>query len=90
MAAMDCLVSGYRRDHRRKPERGRSTTNWLARMDELGLNEEDYWFLSGSAQIWFRTHHSGFGLGFERCVMYLTGMGNIRDVTSIPKNCQQL
>ena len=36
------------------------------------------------------TRHAGFGLGFERCVMYLTGMGNIRDVNPIPKNSKQL
>ena len=60
------------------------------RIKELGLNEEDYWWYLdlrrfGSAE------HSGFGLGFERMMMYLTGMQNIRDVIPFPrtpKNCE--
>ena len=60
------------------------------RMNELGLKEEDYWWYLdlrrfGSAQ------HAGFGLGFERMMMYLTGMQNIRDVIPFPrtpKNCE--
>ena len=54
------------------------------RIDEMGLNKDDYW--------WYRdlrkyggTPHAGFGLGFERVVMYLTGMQNIRDVISYPR-----
>lgn len=61
-----------------------------ARIKELGLKEEDYWWYLdlrrfGSAE------HSGFGLGFERMMMYLTGMQNIRDVIPFPrtpKNCE--
>ena len=61
-----------------------------ARIKELGLNEEDYWWYLdlrrfGSAE------HAGFGLGFERMMMYLTGMQNIRDVIPFPrtpKNCE--
>ncbi len=61
-----------------------------ARIRELGLNEEDYWWYLdlrrfGSAE------HAGFGLGFERMMMYLTGMQNIRDVIPFPrtpKNCE--
>ena len=60
------------------------------RIKELGLKEEDYWWYLdlrrfGSAE------HSGFGLGFERMMMYLTGMQNIRDVIPFPrtpKNCE--
>lgn len=60
------------------------------RMKEMDLNEEDYWWYLdlrrfGSAP------HSGFGLGFERMMMYLTGMQNIRDVIPFPrtpKNCE--
>ncbi len=60
------------------------------RMKELGLKEEDYWWYLdlrrfGSSQ------HAGFGLGFERMMMYLTGMQNIRDVIPFPrtpKNCE--
>ena len=61
-----------------------------ARIKELGLKEEDYWWYLdlrrfGSAK------HAGFGLGFERMMMYLTGMQNIRDVIPFPrtpKNCE--
>ena len=59
------------------------------RMDELGLKPEDYDFYL-DLRKYGSTRHSGFGLGFERCVMYLTGMGNIRDVIPFPrtvKNC---
>ena len=60
------------------------------RMKELGLPEEEYWWYLdlrrfGSAP------HAGFGLGFERMMMYLTGMANIRDVIPFPrtpKNCE--
>ena len=57
--------------------------------DELGLKPEDYDFYL-DLRKYGSTRHSGFGLGFERCVMYLTGMGNIRDVIPFPrtvKNC---
>ena len=60
-----------------------------ARMEELGLKEEDYDFYL-DLRKYGSTRHSGFGLGFERCVMYLTGMGNIRDVIPFPRtvnNC---
>ena len=54
------------------------------RLHELGLKEEDYWWYLdlrryGGAQ------HAGFGLGFERMVMYLTGISNIRDVLLFPR-----
>mgnify|MGYP004624312807 CR=1 FL=1 len=57
--------------------------------EELGLKPEDYDFYL-DLRKYGSTRHSGFGLGFERCVMYLTGMGNIRDVIPFPrtvKNC---
>lgn len=55
-----------------------------ARMKELGLKEEDYsWYLDTRR---FGTNiHSGYGLGFERMVMYLTGISNIRDVEIFPR-----
>ena len=88
VAAMDCLVPGIgeiiggsqREDDFVKLEK---------RMDELGLKKEDYDFYL-DLRKYGSTRHSGFGLGFERCVMYLTGMGNIRDVIPFPrtvKNC---
>ncbi|MFL0267599.1 asparagine--tRNA ligase [Candidatus Clostridium radicumherbarum] len=55
-----------------------------ARMDELGLNKEDYWWYL-ELRKYGETVHSGFGLGFERILMYLTGMSNIRDVIPFPR-----
>ena len=60
------------------------------RMNELGLNEEDYWWYLDLRRYGSITH-SGFGLGFERLMMYITGMPNIRDVIPFPrtpKNCE--
>ncbi|AMJ39663.1 asparagine--tRNA ligase [Anaerotignum propionicum] len=54
------------------------------RMDELGLNKDDYWWYL-DLRKYGGTRHAGFGLGFERAVMYLTGMGNIRDVLPYPR-----
>ena len=65
-------------------------TSWSNRIKELGMKAEDYRYLHGSEKIRFRRSHAGFGLGFERCVMYLTGMSNIRDVLPYPRtvgNC---
>ena len=53
------------------------------RMDELGLKKEDYWWYL-DLRKYGGTRHSGYGLGFERAVMYLTGMSNIRDVLPYP------
>ncbi len=89
VAAMDCLVPGIgeiiggsqREDKLELLER---------RMEELGLNQEDYGFYLDLRRFG-SVRHAGFGLGFERCVMYLTGMGNIRDVVPFPrtvKNCE--
>lgn len=61
-----------------------------ARMKELNLNEEDYWWYIDLRRFG-SSEHSGFGLGFERMMMYLTGMQNIRDVIPFPrtpKNCE--
>ena len=88
VAAMDCLVPGIgeiiggsqREDKLELLEK---------RIDELGLNREDYEFYL-DLRRYGSARHAGFGLGFERCVMYLTGMGNIRDVIPFPrtvKNC---
>ena len=89
VAAMDCLVPGIG-EIIGGSQREDDYDKLVARMDELGLNREDYELYlelrnCGSAR------HSGFGLGFERCVMYLTGMGNIRDVIPFPRtvnNCE--
>lgn len=54
------------------------------RMKELGLNQKDYWWYLDLRKFG-GTKHAGFGLGFERVLMYLTGMANIRDVISFPR-----
>uniref|UniRef100_UPI000838C6B2 asparagine--tRNA ligase n=1 Tax=Thermotalea metallivorans TaxID=520762 RepID=UPI000838C6B2 len=54
------------------------------RMDEMGLHKEDYWWYL-ELRKYGGTRHAGFGLGFERAIMYLTGMSNIRDVISFPR-----
>ena len=62
----------------------------LERMEEFGLNKEDYWWYLELRKFGTATH-SGFGLGFERMIMYLTGVSNIRDVIPFPrtpKNCE--
>ena len=53
-------------------------------MAELGLKEEDYWWYLNLRKFG-GARHSGYGLGFERAVMYLTGVSNIRDVLPYPR-----
>ena len=61
----------------------------LSRIKELGMNPEDYsWYLA--LRKYGGTTHSGFGLGFERMVMYLTGIANIRDVIPFPRTVSNL
>ena len=55
-----------------------------ARMDELGLDEKDYWWYM-DLRRYGGVKHAGYGLGLERIIMYLTGMGNIRDVLPFPR-----
>ncbi len=88
VAAMDCLVPGIG-----EIIGGSQREDDLAvlqnRMAECGLKEEDYDFYL-DLRRYGSARHAGFGLGFERCVMYLTGMGNIRDVIPFPRtvgNC---
>ena len=62
----------------------------VKRIEELGLKAEDYGFYL-DLRKYGSARHAGFGLGFERCVMYLTGMANIRDVLPFPRtvnNCE--
>ena len=56
----------------------------LERMKELGLNEEDYWWYLDLRRFG-GARHAGFGLGFERLIMYITGISNIRDVLPFPR-----
>ena len=89
VAAMDCLVPGIG-EIIGGSQREDDYEKLLARMNELGLKEEDYGFYL-DLRKYGSTRHAGFGLGFERCVMYLTGMSNIRDVIPFPRtvgNCE--
>lgn len=89
VAAVDCLVPGIG-EIIGGSQREDDYEKLLARMNELGLKEEDYKFYL-DLRKYGSTRHAGFGLGFERCVMYLTGMGNIRDVIPFPRtvgNCE--
>ncbi len=88
VAAMDCLVPGIG-EIIGGSQREDKLAVLEARMEEMGLNKEDYDFYL-DLRRYGSVRHAGFGLGFERCVMYLTGMGNIRDVIPFPrtvKNC---
>jgi len=88
VAAVDCLVPGIgeiiggsqREDDFDKLRR---------RMSELNLSEEEYAFYL-DLRKYGTTPHAGFGLGFERCVMYVTGMANIRDVLPYPRTVGSL
>ena len=83
VAAMDCLVPGIgeiiggsqREDDYQKLKQ---------RIEELGMTEEQYGFYM-DLRKYGSTRHAGFGLGFERAVMYITGMENIRDVLPFPR-----
>ena len=89
VAAMDCLVPGIG-EIIGGSQREDDYDKLKSRMDELGLKEEDYKFYM-DLRKYGSTRHAGFGLGFERCVMYLTGMSNIRDVIPFPRtvnNCE--
>ncbi len=55
-----------------------------AKINDMGLSEEEYWWYL-ELRKYGETKHSGFGLGFERAVMYVTGMKNIRDVIPFPR-----
>ena len=89
VAAMDCLVPGIG-EIIGGSQREDDYDKLVARMDELGLRKEDYGFYL-DLRKYGSTRHSGFGLGFERCVMYLTGVSNIRDIIPFPRtvnNCE--
>ena len=83
VAAADCLVPGVGEiiGGSQREERLELLTQ---RMAELGLKEEDYWWYL-DLRRYGSCRHAGFGLGFERMVMYLTGVSNIRDVELHPR-----
>ena len=89
VAAMDCLVPGIG-EIIGGSQREENLELLDQRMEELGMDKEGYQFYL-DLRRYGSVRHAGFGLGFERCVMYLTGMGNIRDVLPFPRtvgNCE--
>ena len=87
VAAMDLLVPGIG-ELIGGSQREERLDVLLERMAELGLPEEDYWWYLDLRRFG-GTRHAGFGLGFERLIMYLTGMTNIRDVIPFPRTTGQ-
>ena len=88
VAAMDLLVPGIG-EIIGGSQREDNYEKLVKRMEEMNLNVEDYDFYL-DLRKYGTARHAGFGLGFERCVMYLTGMSNIRDVVPFPRtvhNC---
>ncbi|MBH1942096.1 asparagine--tRNA ligase [Mobilitalea sibirica] len=89
VAAMDLLVPGIG-EIIGGSQREDDYDKLVKRMEEMDLKKEDYEFYL-DLRKYGTARHAGFGLGFERCVMYLTGMGNIRDVVPFPRtvnNCE--
>ena len=89
VAAMDCLVPGIG-EIIGGSQREENYDVLIDRIHTLGMSEEEYHkYLD--LRKYGTSRHAGFGLGFERLVMYLTGMGNIRDVLPYPRtvgNCE--
>ena len=89
VAAMDCLVPGIGEiigGSQREDDYGKL----LKRIEEMGLDKDSYDFYL-DLRKYGSARHAGFGLGFERCVMYVTGISNIRDVLPFPRtvnNCE--
>ncbi len=83
VAAVDLLVPGIG-EIIGGSERENDYDKLLTRMQELGMNTDEYGYYL-DLRRYGSTRHAGFGLGFERCVMYLTGMANIRDVLPFPR-----
>ena len=83
VAAMDCLVPGIG-EIIGGSQREDDYDKLMRRINELGMDEKDYDFYL-DLRKYGSARHAGFGLGFERCVMYITGMGNIRDVLPFPR-----
>ena len=89
VAAVDCLVPGVG-EITGGSQREDNYELLKSRIEELGMNPEDYDFYL-DLRKYGSTRHAGFGLGFERIVMYMTGIGNIRDSIPFPRtvgNCE--
>ncbi|HCS66864.1 MAG TPA: asparagine--tRNA ligase, partial [Oribacterium sp.] len=88
VAAVDCLVPGIG-EIMGGSQREEDYDKLLARMKEMNMELDQYKFYL-DLRKYGTTRHGGFGLGFERAVMYITGMSNIRDVLPYPRtvgNC---
>ncbi|MGN1419733.1 MAG: asparagine--tRNA ligase [Acutalibacteraceae bacterium] len=83
VAACDCLVMGIG-EIIGGSQREERYDVLMQRIEELGLKKEDYWWYL-DLRKYGGTKHAGFGLGFERLIMYLTGISNIRDVLPFPR-----
>ena len=83
VAAMDLLVPGIG-EIIGGSQREERLDLLESRMNELDLNPEDYWWYL-DLRKYGGARHAGFGLGFERLIMYVSGMGNIRDVVAFPR-----
>ena len=83
VAAADCLVPGIG-EIIGGSQREERLELLESRIKELGMNPEDYWWYC-DLRRYGSCRHAGFGLGFERMVMYLTGVSNIRDVELHPR-----
>lgn len=81
--AMDLLVPGVG-EIVGGSQREERLENLERRIEEMDLNKEDYWWYL-ELRKYGTAKHSGFGLGFERIIMYMTGMSNIRDVIPFPR-----
>lgn len=83
VAAMDCLVPAIG-EIIGGSQREEDYNKLMQRIEEMGLDKNEYAFYT-DLRKYGTTTHSGFGLGFERMVMYLTGINNIRDVLPFPR-----
>ncbi|PAB57514.1 asparagine--tRNA ligase [Anaeromicrobium sediminis] len=83
VAAMDLLVPGVG-EIIGGSQREERLDVLESRIEEMGLHKDDYWWYL-ELRKYGGTRHAGFGLGFERVIMYLTGISNIRDVVSFPR-----
>ncbi len=83
VAAMDLLVPGVG-EIIGGSQREERYDLLVSRIKELGLSEEDYWWYL-DLRKYGGVKHAGYGLGFERIIMYITGMSNIRDVLPFPR-----
>ena len=83
---MDTLNDLVTEEYRSRVPMKPGADRLLARLDELGLKREDYdWYLD--LRRFGSVKHAGYGLGFERLLMYVTGIPNIRDVIAFPRTC---